>query len=86
MLHAENSPYSRAVLARLRVELGADLVGDNEPYRMDEVDFTVPRHAGPRGLDYLELEVRQDLVADVAGQAEIAAIVARLLPLALADL
>jgi predicted N-formylglutamate amidohydrolase len=85
VLHAGDSPYSRAVLARLRGELGEALVGDNQPYRMDEVDFTIPVHAGGRGLDYLELEVRQDLLADPAGQAEIAEVVARLLPAALAD-
>ena len=86
VLHAEDSPYSRAVLARLRAEFGEALVGDNQPYRMDEVDFTIPHHAGGRGLDYLELEVRQDLIEEPAGQAEVAAIVARLLPAALADL
>ena len=86
VLHAENSPYSRAALTRLRAEFGEGLVGDNQPYRMDEVDFTIPRHAGGRGLDYLELEVRQDLIAEPAGQAAIAAVVARLLPAALADL
>lgn len=86
VLHAGDSPYSRAVLRRLRGEFGEAVVGDNQPYRMDEVDFTVPRHAVPRGLDYLELEVRQDLLADPAGQAGIAAIVARILPLALDDL
>ena len=86
VLHADNSPYSRAVLARLRSEFGEAVVGDNQPYKMDEVDFTVPHHAGGRGLDYLELEVRQDLVAEPAGHAEIAEIVAHLLPAALADL
>jgi len=86
VLHADNSPYSAAVLARLRAEFGEAVVGDNQPYRMDEVDFTVPHHAGGRGLDYLELEVRQDLVADASGQAKIAAIMARVLPAALADL
>lgn len=86
VLHAENSPYSRAVLARLRAEFGESLVGDNQPYRMDEVDFTIPRHAGGRGLDYLELEVRQDLIAEPAGQAAVAAVIRRLLPAALADL
>jgi predicted N-formylglutamate amidohydrolase len=86
VLHADNSAYSRAVLARLHAEFGEAVVGDNEPYRMDEVDFTIPRHAGGRGLDYLELEVRQDLLADPAAQAGIAAIVARVLPLALEDL
>ena len=86
VLHAGDSPYSRAVLARLRGEFGEAVVGDNQPYRMDEVDFTIPHHASGRGLDYLELEVRQDLIAEPVGQAEIAAIVARLLPAALADL
>jgi len=86
VLHANDSPYSRAVLVRLRAEFGEAAVGDNQPYKMDEVDFTIPRHAAPRGLDYLELEVRQDLLADPQGQAQIAAIVARLLPAALGDL
>ncbi|MFL5298558.1 MAG: N-formylglutamate amidohydrolase [Phenylobacterium sp.] len=86
VLHAEDSAFSRAVLARLRAEFGDALVGDNQPYRMDEVDFTVPLHAGGRGLDYLELEIRQDFIADAVGQAVVAAVVARLLPEALADL
>jgi predicted N-formylglutamate amidohydrolase len=60
---------TQAVLARLEQE--ADLiVGDNEPYRMDETDHTVPRHCFPRGLPYLELEVRQDLIATPAGEDE----------------
>jgi predicted N-formylglutamate amidohydrolase len=84
VLHADDSPYSRKVLARLRAEVGHALVGDNQPYRMDEVDFTIPHHAGARGLDYLELEVRQDLIAGAGGQEEVAAFVARLLPEALA--
>ncbi len=85
VLHAGNSPYSLRALAWLRTEFGEAVVGDNQPYTMDEVDFTIPHHAGRRGLDYLELEVRQDLLADPAGQDEIAGIVARLLPAALAQ-
>jgi predicted N-formylglutamate amidohydrolase len=61
------------------VVLGSDLVGDNQPYRMDGTDYTAPRHAIAAGLDYLELEVRQDLIADPAGQAEAAALLAPLL-------
>jgi predicted N-formylglutamate amidohydrolase len=86
VLHAGDSHYSRAVIVRLQAELGPDLVGDNQPYRMDEVDFTVPHHCRPRGLDYLELETRQDLLLDEAGQREVADRLARLLPEALADL
>jgi predicted N-formylglutamate amidohydrolase len=86
VLHADDSAYSGAVLARLLADLGPDLVGDNQPYKMDEVDFTVPHHCRPRGLDYLELETRQDLLLDAAGQREVADRLARLLPQALADM
>jgi predicted N-formylglutamate amidohydrolase len=85
VLHAEDSAFSRAGIARLRAQVGADLVGDNAPYSMDDVDFTIPRHARPRGLDYLELEVRQDLIARAGGQRQVARRLAELLPHALAD-
>ena len=55
--------FARATLAALRRR--ADLVvGDNEPYRMDTTDYTVPRHAYPSRRRYVELEVRQDLLVD----------------------
>jgi predicted N-formylglutamate amidohydrolase len=79
VLHLGESPLSDAVLGLLREALGDDLVGDNQPYAMDGVDYTAPRHAIANGLDYLELEVRQDLLADEAGQAEVAAFLAPLL-------
>ncbi len=79
VLHMGSSRFSEAMLSALRAALGADRVGDNEPYRMDGTDYTVPRHAIGAGLDYLELEVRQDLIADARGQAEIAALLAPLL-------
>jgi predicted N-formylglutamate amidohydrolase len=47
------------------------LIADNEPYFVsDETDFTVPRHAEARGLMHVEIEIRQDLIAAPAGQAE----------------
>ena len=42
-------------------------VGDNEPYSMDTIDFTIPLHAYERRLPYAEVEIRQDLLADEAG-------------------
>lgn len=81
VLHLGGSPFSLEMLSRLRAALGDALVGDNQPYRMDAADYTVPRHAIARGLDYLELEVRQDTIADPAGVAE----TARLLTPLLAD-
>lgn len=58
--------FARALLAALRGE-GDLTVGDNEPYRMDLIDYTIPRHAYPDGLPYAEIEVRQDLIADEDG-------------------
>jgi predicted N-formylglutamate amidohydrolase len=79
VLHMGGSPFSEAMLAVLRAALDPALVGDNAPYRMDGTDYTVPRHAIAAGLDYLELEVRQDLIADAGGQSEVAAWLAPLL-------
>lgn len=83
VLHDRRSRLSNAALARLAAE--GEVVGDNQPYAMDDIDYTAPRHAIARGLEYLELEVRQDLIADEAGQTAIAAQLARLLPACLAD-
>jgi len=78
VLHRGDSAMSSRMLNLLRDELG-DLVGDNEPYRFDDTDYTVPFHADPRGLDYVELEVRQDLVADIEKQGEVAMLIAQVL-------
>jgi predicted N-formylglutamate amidohydrolase len=71
VLHLGASAFSDAVLARLRERLGPAVVGDNQPYEMDSTDYTVPHHAVARGLEYVEIEVRQDLLAD-AGQVRAA--------------
>ena len=83
VLHDRASASSQAMLALLAAEPGM-VVGDNEPYAMDAVDYIIPRHAIARGLPYLELEIRQDLIADPAGQAQFADLLARLIPLAFA--
>ncbi len=83
VLHRNDSVLSSRVLTLLQAALG-DEAGDNEPYAMDARDNTIPLHADARGLDYLELEIRQDLIADAAGQAQAAAFVAGLLQQALA--
>jgi predicted N-formylglutamate amidohydrolase len=44
-------------------------VGDNEPYKLDPAeDYSVPFHAMRRGLMHLQVEFRQDEVADAKGQ------------------
>lgn len=85
VLHRDDSAFSRAVLHELRGAFGEE-AGDNEPYRMDEIDYTVPLHADGHGIDYLEIEVRQDLIADTAGQTAVAETLADILPRALATL
>ncbi len=67
-----------AMLETLQQEKGLT-VGDNQPYRMDATDYTVPRHAYPRNLPYVEVEVRQDCLADEAGISRMADILARVL-------
>ena len=83
VLHQDN-PLSLAMLDRLNGEPGL-AVGDNEPYAMDDVDYTAPVHAKARGLEYLELETRQDLIGEADGQARYADLYARLIPAAWAD-
>jgi predicted N-formylglutamate amidohydrolase len=78
VLHRGDSALSAHMLARLQAEFG-DQVGDNKPYAMDGTDATIPLHADPRGLDYLELEVRQDLIEQDDGRDAVAGLLARLL-------
>jgi predicted N-formylglutamate amidohydrolase len=58
----------------------ADLVvGDNEPYAVsDETDYTIPVHGEARGLMNTGIEIRQDLIADQAGQKQWADRLARI--------
>jgi len=75
VLHGGDSPFSRAVLAGLRAQCG-EAVGDNEPYALNEVDFSIPFHAQRRGFDYLELEVRQNMIGGRSGQIQIGRLLA----------
>jgi predicted N-formylglutamate amidohydrolase len=78
--------FSKLLAALLRAE-GGLTVAENEPYQVSDLtDYGVPVHAERRGLDYVEIEIRQDLIADGAGQAAWAGRLARLLPRALAGL
>lgn len=75
VLHRHDSAFSRAMLSTLSADWGVQ-VGDNQPYAMDEVDYTVPFHTHQRSLDYLELEVRQDAIDAKEDQQQIASILA----------
>jgi predicted N-formylglutamate amidohydrolase len=77
-----NDGLSRAMLVVFRAD-PALVVGDNEPYAMDGIDYTIPRHAFAAGLPYVEIEIRQDLLGSVAGIDEWSARLAAMLPAAL---
>jgi predicted N-formylglutamate amidohydrolase len=56
------------------------VVGDNEPYAVsDETDYTIPVHGETRGLMNTGIEIRQDLIAEPAGQRQWADRLARIL-------
>jgi predicted N-formylglutamate amidohydrolase len=64
---------------------GGLTIGINEPYGVnDDIDYAIPVHAEARGLPHVEIEIRQDQIAGLAGQRAWAARLARLLPMALA--
>jgi predicted N-formylglutamate amidohydrolase len=82
VLHNHDPRLAVATAALLRQE-GLN-VGDNEPYALtDDSDYTIPVHAEQRGLLNLELEIRQDLISEPAQQVEWAALLARVIPMAL---
>ena len=83
ILFNRDDRLARPMLDLLSQEPGM-VVGENEPYAVsDATDYTVPVHCERRHLPHLELEIRQDLIEDEAGQREWAERLARLLPDAL---
>jgi predicted N-formylglutamate amidohydrolase len=70
VLYNRDRRFAGLVLDRLRSEAGLT-IADNEPYFVsDETDYTIPQHGEARGLPHVEIEIRQDLVSDDAGQAQ----------------
>lgn len=59
-------------------------LGDNQPYSGREIGFTLDQHAAAAGLAHVALELRQDLIADAAGQARWAELIGTALAAVLA--
>ena len=79
VLYNRDRRFAGLVLDMLRRERQL-IVADNEPYFVsDATDYTIPHHAEARALPHVEIEIRQDLVTDEAGQAEWAARIAQAL-------
>jgi predicted N-formylglutamate amidohydrolase len=69
VLYERDARLAAPLLSLLRQEPGL-VVGDNEPYRASAAtDYAIIEHGERRAAPYVELEVRQDLVTDDAGQA-----------------
>jgi predicted N-formylglutamate amidohydrolase len=80
VLYNRDDRFAQALKRLLQAETGLT-IGDNEPYSVDdETDYTIPVHGERRGLHHVAIEIRQDLIADDAGQQKWAALLARLLP------
>ncbi len=64
-----------AVLMVRALSLRGDLVvGDNQPYPIDEfTDYTIPVHGEARGLPSIMLEIRQDMIQTEEGATDYAA-------------
>jgi predicted N-formylglutamate amidohydrolase len=78
VLYQRDTRLAHALLDALRAE-GDLVVGDNQPYAVsDATDYAIPVHAERRGLPHVELEIRQDLIADASGQRAWAERLARL--------
>ena len=75
--------FAVSTLWRLRAR-GDLIVGDNQPYAMDAIDHTVPRHAFGAMRPYVEVEIRQDLLATPKDQAAWAGMLVGLLQTAAA--
>jgi len=81
--HDGRIPVPIIAALRERTEL---CVGDNEPYAIElDSDYGVPVHGAGRGLPHLLVEIRQDLIADEAGQTRWAEIMVEVLGKVLAD-
>lgn len=63
LMYGRQDTLARALLVELRREPGL-LVGDNEPYALDDAsDYTLPVHGQRRGVPCVGIELRQDLLA-----------------------
>ncbi len=69
LLHNRDDRVSRRMMDGLVRHTSGLRVAFNEPYSIDDdSDYTIPVHGEGRGLPHVLLEVRNNEIADVAGQ------------------
>ena len=68
IIHDDDDRMAQPMLEQLR-DLDGVIADANEPYSpADRVSYTLERHARPRGLPCLMIELRNDEISDQAGQ------------------
>lgn len=83
VLFNRDARMALAVAQALRADPGL-VIGENQPYDVgDATDYAIPvygeNHGKGGGLPHVELEIRQDLIADRGGQTEWIGRLARML-------
>lgn len=69
VLYNRDACLAKPLLQLVRGE-GDLVVGCNQPYAASDVsDYSLVRHGERRDIPHVELESRQDLIAEEAGQA-----------------
>lgn len=83
LLFNRDDRLARRLMRTLQGRAAGRLLAFNEPYCVDDLsDYTIPVHGERRGIPHILLEIRSDEIADHAGQARWAALLAA----ALADI
>jgi predicted N-formylglutamate amidohydrolase len=79
VLFERDERLAQPLLVALRAR-GDLVVGENEPYSArNGHGFSLARHGAARGLRHVELEIRQDLIADEAGAVRFSGLLAEAL-------
>jgi predicted N-formylglutamate amidohydrolase len=76
VLYNEDDRAARIAIPLLEAE--GLVVGDQQPYSGKLLNYTMNRHAEADGRPYLGIEIRQDQIADAAGQARWAELLGRI--------
>ncbi len=76
LLWREDETSAQLMIAHLE-EATDWTIGNNQPYDARIFNYSIDRHAGPRGLPHLTLEVRQDLIHHDSDILSLAAILAK---------
>jgi len=73
LLRRHDQGLAARLLAALRALAPGETLAINRPYEIDDLtDYTIPVQAERRGLPNVLIEIRNDLIADEAGQARYA--------------